>query len=147
MTNEKFSMTNSQFRPSALVAASPRYGLASWRLCVGKSFLSVESAKSVVQFIWLRLAALGLGDFAMKGPFYPWNRSNPWFNSFVSDFAALGSPCPVRESRAAITNRAQSTTKAQTCKARLCIAGLDVDVFGDQMFSQLPSVMGQSMAP
>jgi hypothetical protein len=46
MTNDKFSMTNSQFRLSPLVAACRA---APWRLCA-----------EVVQFLWLRLAALGL---------------------------------------------------------------------------------------
>jgi hypothetical protein len=57
MTNDKSSMTNSQFRLSPLVAACRA---EPWRLCAEGSSLSVKSMKSVVQFLWLRLAALGL---------------------------------------------------------------------------------------
>ena len=43
MTNDKFSMTNSQFRLSPLVAACPA---KPWRLCVERSSLSVSSPDS-----------------------------------------------------------------------------------------------------
>jgi hypothetical protein len=39
------------------------------------------------------------------------------------------------------------TTKAQPCKALFFIAALGVDAFGDQMFSQFPSVTGQHIVP
>jgi hypothetical protein len=69
---------------SSLVAAC-RAG--PWRLCVERSFLSVKSAKSVVQFLWLRLAALG----------------NPWFNFFVGRWPP-GVPCPFTIARSSHAN-------------------------------------------
>jgi hypothetical protein len=38
-------------------------------------------------------------------------------------------------------------TKAQTCKALPHKAALGIDAFGDQMYSQFPSVMGQLIVP
>jgi hypothetical protein len=38
-------------------------------------------------------------------------------------------------------------TKAQTCKALFYNTALGVDAFGDQVYSQFPSVMGQLIVP
>jgi hypothetical protein len=54
MKNAKFSMTDFQFGLNPLVAACRA---TSWRLRVKTSSLSVESVKTVVQFLWFRLAA------------------------------------------------------------------------------------------
>jgi TolB protein len=57
MTNNKFSMTNSQFIP-AQGCSSPLCAFAPLRLCVELSFLSVKSVKSVVQHLFFSLALL-----------------------------------------------------------------------------------------
>ena len=40
----------------------------------GKVFPPLFSLRAPVQLLWLRLAALGLGDFALKCLFYPCNQ-------------------------------------------------------------------------
>ena len=45
----------------------------SWRLGDEKSFLSVESVESAVQFLWFQFAVLGLLPFTMGRSIYPSN--------------------------------------------------------------------------
>jgi hypothetical protein len=70
MTNDKFSMPNSQFRVSALVAAPPRSDFESLK-CNSRELRMLGGISLALRFLRFLLFKIN-----------PCNPCNPWFNSF-----------------------------------------------------------------